>query len=1069
MKKALSVLLALCLLIGCLPLAAGAEESTGGDWSYDETTKTLTVTKQGRLTGGYYDWNAIRAEVEKVVLADGITEIASEAFEGFTSLTEVIIPDTVTALDDKIFVDCVKLSHVVIPASVTSFADSADMYFIGFGMPLFWNCPLLTTAGPIGSGCNIEFGWTNSIPASAFLGCDSLQSVILPEGIERIGDGAFGFTYLSSVTLPNSVKVLEDYAFLGCRRLTQVNIPAGVLRLGTESGQESSVFTECASLAAITVDSANPSYSDRDGVLFSKDGKKLLWCPPTITEYDIPEGVTAIAGHAFTSGVVRYSYEPESNLTRVTIPSTVTEICGGAFSHAAGLTEVTIPESVKTIGSSAFSGCTGLTEVTIPEGVKTIGSWAFSGCTGLTSVTVPASVTSMDFDIFADCTSLTEAALLGGGSSLTNTFTNCAQLETVRIQGSVEELSGTFEGCGKLKNVFLPAGLTSIYRDTFGDCLQLETVTYAGTQAQWDLIEIGSGNEPLTQQAQLIFTGTEPDPTPPTPPTPPSPSSPAVPCAALEEAVLAQAKAYGLLTYADGMDTAGSLTRLEMTKLLAGSYGAQIDTTADVSLEFSDCDNLSKADRAVINWAVTEHLMSGRPAGSTMDELIFVPEGTLSRAEVSHMLSQLLNMPYDAEYEGHFTDVEKHNETPTWFERPVNWLAEQGIFTTEGETFFLYDRAARPDVLRWLVAAYERKNNQTVSTVMIPAAASVEAGKSATLTPAIAPAINGPAYVWTSSNPSAATVENGVVTGVNAGTAVITIQLANGNSAACTVTVSGSSAPVDPSGPSGGGSSTPTTPDPAPAPAPAPGEPVVETTTAPDGAVTATTTWEDGKQAVAVKSPEGEKTITVTTATGEKVADVKLPAQPAEGKKFDDVRDGWYKSAVNTVTGYGLFNGTSDTTFSPGDGMTRSMLATVLYNLSGKPAYGTDTNVFEDVEAGKWYEDPVDWAYKMGVTSGTSKTEFSPNKNITREQLVTMLYRYANLIGAGSDGKADITGFPDGSKVAGFAKNAMQWAVAEGFISGRAGGGKNYIAPQGTATRAEVAAVLTRFTEYLKK
>ncbi len=266
----------------------------------------------------------------------------------------------------------------------------------------------------------------------------------------------------------------------------------------------------------------------------------------------------------------------------------------------------------------------------------------------------------------------------------------------------------------------------------------------------------------------------------------------------------------------------------------------------------------------------------------------------------------------------------------------------------------------------------------------------------------------------------------------------------------------------------GGGSPAPSTPD--PVITENPDGSTTTTETAEDGTVTATTTWDDGKQAVAVKSPDGEKTITVTTATGEKVADVNIPATPAAGKEFEDVKSGsWYESAVDTATGYGLFNGTSETKFSPDDGMTRAMLATVLYNLSGKPEYGTDAGAFNDVETGKWYENPVDWAYKVGVTSGTSATEFSPNKDITREQLVTMLYRYAEKIGAASSSKTAITGFPDGNKVAGYAQDAMQWAVAEGFISGRASGGKNYIAPQGTATRAEVAAVLTRFVEYLKK
>lgn len=235
-----------------------------------------------------------------------------------------------------------------------------------------------------------------------------------------------------------------------------------------------------------------------------------------------------------------------------------------------------------------------------------------------------------------------------------------------------------------------------------------------------------------------------------------------------------------------------------------------------------------------------------------------------------------------------------------------------------------------------------------------------------------------------------------------------------------------------------------------------PSEPTVETMTTEAGN-TATVTTQTG----------GDKAIEVKTPSGETVANIDLPADPGKGKTFTDVK-GWYEGAVDKATAYGLFNGTSETTFSPNSPMTRGMLATVLYNLSGKSQYGVGEGAFADVTKNIWYENAVDWAAKTGVTSGTSKTEFSPNRSITREQLVTMLYRYAKLIGADSKNSAGLEKFPDAGKVSNYAKEAMQWAVAEGFISGRANGGKDYIAPQGTATRAEVAAVLTRFVEYLK-
>lgn len=279
----------------------------------------------------------------------------------------------------------------------------------------------------------------------------------------------------------------------------------------------------------------------------------------------------------------------------------------------------------------------------------------------------------------------------------------------------------------------------------------------------------------------------------------------------------------------------------------------------------------------------------------------------------------------------------------------------------------------------------------------------------------------------------------------------------------------GTTTPDDPTPPSP--PSPPVVDDPTPVdPTPVePSEPVVETNTAADGTVTTTTTWDDGKEAVAVKTPEGKTEITVTAPTGEAVAKVELPAEPTTAKTFEDVKTGaWYETAVSSATGYGLFNGTTETTFSPDTPMSRGMLATVLHNLSGKPTYGTGEGAFTDVGTGIYYEDPVDWAYKIGVTSGTGTNQFSPEQNITREQLVTMLYNYAKAIGAASKNRTGLTSFPDGGNVAGYAEDAMQWAVAEGFISGRANGGKNYIAPKGTATRAEVAVVLSKFVEYLK-
>ena len=261
--------------------------------------------------------------------------------------------------------------------------------------------------------------------------------------------------------------------------------------------------------------------------------------------------------------------------------------------------------------------------------------------------------------------------------------------------------------------------------------------------------------------------------------------------------------------------------------------------------------------------------------------------------------------------------------------------------------------------------------------------------------------------------------------------------------------------PVDP---------TPT-PTPTPTPPPTPTGPVTKTETAADGTITTTTTWPDGKTSVKSKNPQGDTNMTVKTATGEAVAVVSIPGNPGPGKQFADVQSGWYKESVDKATALGLFSGTGANTFSPDAPMTRGMLATVLHRLSGTVGYGLGTGNFPDVASGTWYKDAVDWAQATGVVTGMGNG-FEPNRDITREQLVTMLYRYAQLIGTDDGTSTSIAAFADSGSVSGYAQDAMKWAVAQGFVSGV---GNNRLDPTGKATRAQVAAILTRFTDYLQR
>ena len=176
---------------------------------------------------------------------------------------------------------------------------------------------------------------------------------------------------------------------------------------------------------------------------------------------------------------------------------------------------------------------------------------------------------------------------------------------------------------------------------------------------------------------------------------------------------------------------------------------------------------------------------------------------------------------------------------------------------------------------------------------------------------------------------------------------------------------------------------------------------------------------------------------------------------------YNDVKAGdWYANAVNYVTLTGLMNGTGDG-FSPNLAINRGMMVTVLYRMAGSPEV-TAENPFTDVPADTWYTDAVIWASENDITAGTSDTTFSPTNSLTREQLATFFYRFADFENPDPiEITGDLTGFTDAGQVASYATDAMKWAIGEGLISGTT---ETTLSPKATATRAQVATILMRYT-----
>jgi hypothetical protein len=331
----------------------------------------------------------------------------------------------------------------------------------GIGKYAFIHCDALTSVRLPNS--------LKQIGGSAFYYCEKLASVDIPEGVTSIGSRAFAYSdALTSVGLPNSLKQIEHAVFSNCHKLASINIPEGVTVIGTYAFRAcyalpsvllpsslteigSQAFAYCRSLTSVTiprsvteigfgafdcpisVEEGNTAFSAKSGVLFSRDGSVLIRYPVGITD----------THYAISPGTVR--------------------IGNAAFSHSDYLETVSIPEGVTSIESSAFAYCSRLKSISIPEGVTSIESSAFAYCRRLESVSIPESVTAIEAYTFEECDSLRSVAIPRGVTKIgVFAFYSCNSLESVSISRSVTKIEASaFSFCSQLTAITVEAGSTS--------------------------------------------------------------------------------------------------------------------------------------------------------------------------------------------------------------------------------------------------------------------------------------------------------------------------------------------------------------------------------------------------------------------------------------------------------------------------------------------------------------------------------------------------------------------------------------------------------------------------------
>jgi hypothetical protein len=455
LSVALSTMLALSMLCGTAVETYAAEDETIEAVGLQEARAVNVSTELD--SNGYSD-------EELFSCTNGVVYLKTTyKNEDFTTLS---IPPTIGGVDVTTIKATsfrnVKIGKLVIPEGVTAIKNAA---FMGSTVQTVVLPSTITT-----------------IDANVFCNCTNLSSINLPDGLENIGGSCFsGCSSLTKLDLPDTVTKIGSNAFANCTGLTSITLPKSLTEIA------STMFSGCTGIANINVSEENATYSSVDGVVFSKDKKTLVLYPVAHgATYIVPEGTEIIESSVFNNN---------TQITKVTLPSTLKTIKTSAFEGCSALTSINLPSSLTSIEDSAFKNCSVLVfDGDLPTGLTTLGASSFLGCEKLTSVTIPAGITALSNAVFRNCKALKSVKFHNKVTSIGDeAFYYCESLKDVTLPNSLSYIGGyAFQRCVSLNSITLPDSVTSMGVDVFNSCLSLTEVN------------IGSG---LTTISKDTFAG----------------------------------------------------------------------------------------------------------------------------------------------------------------------------------------------------------------------------------------------------------------------------------------------------------------------------------------------------------------------------------------------------------------------------------------------------------------------------------------------------------------------------------------------------------------------------------
>ena len=472
------------------PLDPYTTEGFGSDFVeniYDATTGCGSLKFSGKITTIPEKAFIACTNLTKIELSKDVTNINTEAFSGCRALTVMNIPQSVKTIGNKAFYNCSGMTEITIAASVASIGTSS---FEGCGGKANINCKI-SNSSSYGDGdfykakfIEVIIGHSvTEIGDYAFVECNSLTSITIPDSVTSIGGGAFErCTSLTSVTIPNSVTSIDNSAFYECSSLSSVTIPNSVTSIGHYA------FAYCTTLASFTIPDSITSI--KTAAFYNCDSLKEIyysgelsdWCKIDIGNFD---------ANPMSNGAKLYINDIE--LTEATIPSDITDVKDYTFQGCTSLTSVTFHKRVTSIGEFAFGDCPSLTSVTIPDSITLIESSTFSYCTSLKEVYYTGDLSawckinfgnnnanpmSNGAKLYLNGVELTEATIPSDITDIKYTFTGCTSLMSVTIGKRVTSIGEyAFYGCNRLCSVTLGNSVTEIGERAFCDCSSLTNVT----------------------------------------------------------------------------------------------------------------------------------------------------------------------------------------------------------------------------------------------------------------------------------------------------------------------------------------------------------------------------------------------------------------------------------------------------------------------------------------------------------------------------------------------------------------------------------------------------------------